>query len=845
MTQNLLDHPMERADWEVVEASPVRTFGRALWRTDEATGTWRVVQGRAVQGVAGLLRLDRIGLRRGTGYHKCASAHEYDAPAHVRLLAHRDGALTEVGSWTLDREPGPDEVRWFETRVESELLFAIVERSFIDGEWPSWNLARTGLVLEGEATTPWSRPAFTLLETIGDTGTTPAPGVRAHRTHDEIRFVTDGYAIGFRLRSAGLSFLAVDADRTGRTDRNLLQQPRSMDIVRTGLYPAGVYPVLRDPQAFYLAQGPRLTLLDGSEPAGFLGYSAGGTVTLDSNHLAHDLVLGSTGIRYRASWTFWADGFEVSFDRSGHDALDAWVSSAWHIATDTRVAPATLLGDLVTRGETGLVRPPATWHFPGHGSFVMDGDTGILLRGDAVRPLDTNTLEIKLAETPGIDGTYRLERVAGSRTLRFEVRTPRLARTHAGAPAAVARALDRHLVTALTFRPDTATFSNNGASMHCAGSLNPLGDVVLRIEERRDGIDAVRDLQRSVERWLSKAPGYGSGNSSRGDFTIADEYLMIAADGLYAVGRLLEVVERAWFEANEHAIDAAIDAMRARDVDRDGLVESRLRLGQSGEHQWSTTWDDVVSFGWKDAWSNAVLFGALRLLASGFSRFGRAPRAGDLDAWATTLGASYMPAFYNEATGWIGGWRSPDGTLHDHGYTLLNGDAIANGVVDGPRARKVMERLWAAFEEVGYRDFANGIPINLHPIPEDDLGGVVFGLPIGGYLQGGATHHRTGGFVRALNAVGMTTEADAVLEALASTVADDTAFGGIGSGLDWRFWDGTPSGYEGLLAEGFGFLAVALERHGADGPSRVTNRSEEGLGRHREEHGDGPYVVSG
>ena len=124
-----------------------------------------------------------------------------------------------------------------------------------------------------------------------------------------------------------------------------------------------------------------------------------------------------------------------------------------------------------------------------------------------------------------------------------------------------------------------------------------------------------------------------------------------------------------------------------------------------------------------------------------------------------------------------------------------------------------MERLWAEFEAVGYADFANGIPINLHPIAEADLGGVVNGLPIGGYLQGGATHHRTGGFVQALYDVGMTAEGDRVLEALASTVADDSSFGGIGSGLDWRLWDGTPSGYEGLLAEGFGFLAVAVERY--------------------------------
>jgi hypothetical protein len=126
-----------------------------------------------------------------------------------------------------------------------------------------------------------------------------------------------------------------------------------------------------------------------------------------------------------------------------------------------------------------------------------------------------------------------------------------------------------------------------------------------------------------------------------------------------------------------------------------------------------------------------------------------------------------------------------------------------------------MRALWQELAAVGYSDLANGMPINLHPIAEEDLGGVVFGLPIGGYLQGGAVHHRTGGIIRALYRVGMDAEADRLLEALSSSVADDSAFGGVGSGRDWRLWDGTPSGYEGLLAEGFGFLSVALDRWGA------------------------------
>ncbi len=813
-TGNLFDHPLAVPDWELAEASPVRVMGRSVWapRPDDGVGR-RIIHARVVQGVSGPLRIRRIGIRRGVGYHKCASSHEFDAPASVRLLAHQGGRLDEVGSWRTDHLPDPDEVLWHDVPLESELVMAVIDEAFIDREWPSWNLARTGILIDGEATVPWRRPVFQLLQTGADGfDPEPAPGVHATRGHDQVRFRTRFLEIGFRLRSATLSFLAIDADGEGRTHRDLLQQPRSMDIVRTGLYPAGVYPVLRDPQAYHLAQGPRLTLLDGSEPAGFLGYSARGAVTVSGNRVTQDITLAESGVRYRLAWTIEEAAIAVTLTRVSDKPLSAWHSSAWHFAMDTTVTPSTLLGEVVEEGETGHVRPTATWHFPGHGSLVISAAGDVLLRSDSVRPLDTNTLEIKLAETLLADGTYGIPAGEVSGSVRFEVRTPRLATVASRAPGVVRRAVDRHVTTALAFRADTATFSNNGASMHCAGSLNPLSDVVAAAPNAVDGVDPVGFLEGSIGRWLTGAPGYGSGNTSRGDFVIEDEYLMLGADALYGLGRLLALTDRDWFEANEARITRAIERMRRRDLDRDGLIESGLRQGISGEHQWSTTWADVVSMGWKDGWSNAVLYGALRHLALGLRRFDRTAAAADLDGWADQLRTSYAVTFLVPGTAWPIGWRSPDGTPHDYCHPMLIGDAVANGLLDPAPARAAMEALWDELVVVGYHDLANGIPINLHPIGEEDLGGVVFGLPIGGYLQGGATHHRTGGFLRALYAVGMTAEGDQALEALASTTADDSAFGGIGSGLDWRLWDGTPSGYEGLLAEGFGFLAVAIER---------------------------------
>jgi hypothetical protein len=88
------------------------------------------------------------------------------------------------------------------------------------------------------------------------------------------------------------------------------------------------------------------------------------------------------------------------------------------------------------------------------------------------------------------------------------------------------------------------------------------------------------------------------------------------------------------------------------------------------------------------------------------------------------------------------------------------------------------------------------------------------GKPMGYYLNGGLTHSQSSRFVGALYKVGLIREGDSLLEALCETLGDVSAFGGCNSGVDWRFWDGGPCGYEGILTDQFGILAVAIDRYG-------------------------------
>ena len=396
----------------------------------------------------------------------------------------------------------------------------------------------------------------------------------------------------------------------------------------------------------------------------------------------------------------------------------------------------------------------------------------------------------------------------------MRVGTPALATLTPEAPAAVARMVARHALTALPFRTDTATYSNNGASMHCTTTLNDISAIAATLDVLPMGVHPMELVGISLARWLDGAPSYGSGSTSHGDHRLEDEYVHMAANTLTAVGRYLEWSDdEAWFERHRPRIVAEIEQMLARDVDDDGIVESTLRRGVSGEHQWSTAWADVISFGWKDAWANTVVFEAWTELEPALRRFGEPALATLVTAAHSRLQDSYLATFFNESTGLIAGWRSADGELHDHGFSLVNGAACATALLPVTAAATIMGRLLDHWHDAGLGDLRNGIPLNLWRIPEAEIGGVIFGLPMGSYQQGGCSHHGARVIVDALARAGFETEADALLTDLATTIADDSSLGGLGSGVDWRAWDGTPSGYEGQLAEGFSVLASAIRRY--------------------------------
>jgi len=816
MSTNLLHHSLATSQWESLPAATTRIHTRSVWARPDGdepdAPEERIVHLKAVFSDTPM-SLESVRLVPGAGYHKCASGQEIDSVARARFWTATPDEWSLVGEL---RNDGKSELAL--DGAATTAFIAELREATTDRWWPGWNLANTGVELRGTAPAQWSARNQGRLEIEQIDLSSLPEGVSAEHRSSEVRFRTPSLSVGFRLHSPAWSHLSIDDDARGRTDRNLLQQPRSMDIVRSGVYPSGVYPVLRDQNAEYLTQGPRLTRIDGDRPVGFLAFDFEGTTTVRGNTVSYDVIVPSAGQRYRYQFTILEDRIELDVRRTAAADYRAWNSSVWHVATDNRVTPSTAIGELVRFGETGLLRGDVAWHFPRYGSVhISTTSDDLLVRSDSVRALDTNTLELKLGEVPMEFGDYLLPAGDFTAAVVFSAGTPRLARTVPQTPSVVARMLERHALTALPFRTDTGTYSNNGASMHCTTTLNDISAIARDLDPLPSGISPMALVGISLSRWLDGAPSYGSGLTSHGPHRLEDEYVHMAANTLVAVGRYLAATsDHAWFARHRDQIIVEITRMLERDVDSDGLVESTIRLGNSGEHQWSTAWSDVISFGWKDAWANAVLFEAWRELAPALRALGdpgTTALASRLDVAADALSAAYLPTFFNEETGLIAGWRSHDGELHDYGFSLVNGAACSTELIPRDTARSIMARLREHWNNVGLDDLRNGLPLNLWRIPESDIGGVVFGMPMGGYQQGGCSHHGARVVVDAFDRVELTQDADELLEALATTIADDSSFGGLGSGIDWRMWDGTPSGYEGQLAEGFSVLASALRRY--------------------------------
>ena len=483
---------------------------------------------------------------------------------------------------------------------------------------------------------------------------------------------------------------------------------------------------------------------------------------------------------------------------------------------------ATLLGLM---NDDGSVRLPALLHLPDHGTFRITSSSGkgLALGYDALRyPEDKQaddyvkvTFPAASAALPQID--YDLEVVD------IHPRAPQLEGD------ARFDGFRRNWLNIFQLNPRLRVLANHAASDPCAFTVFEYSSVAVRTPALARGLTGLDLIRQTLDRYLSGMKAYGMAGYTPNDPTTRYDYLdtypsLLTAAWDYVRGSN----NQAWLQKNFAGLKSWATKMLAMDQDGDGLLEYPAS-GNSGT--WpeqitlrSSNWWDTIGFAHKDAYSNALAYHALLGMAEMARRANRPEDAQLYAARAEKLRSVYFKTFYNPKTGVLAGWKSADGKLHDYYFMFVNGAAITYGLVPPDKANQIMDRLLAKMKEVGYTHFEYGLPGNLIPIRREDY--VDHDKRFGGpekedgsdgfeiYENGGATACYAYFTLQALYQLGRRAEADAILFPMLRAFEQGGFQGTAGNGMsyDWKAWDGTPHGYEGLLVDGYQTLLAVLSR---------------------------------
>ncbi len=384
------------------------------------------------------------------------------------------------------------------------------------------------------------------------------------------------------------------------------------------------------------------------------------------------------------------------------------------------------------------------------------------------------------------------------------------------------------------FSSPPGILGNNVISDPASISIWFYADQAFFTPEIAPGLSLMPLVRRTIDYWLDqrmrrdasgRLTGEITGYWDYGNFLDAEASPLIAAwDYAESTGDL------AWLGRRIARLELAADFLARRDVDGDGFVEA-TQSGDRGtlvQPNRSCAWWDALNCGYKDGYTNALIYRAWRSLADLEQKLGRTEKAAEYARLADRLKAVYTKTLYNPKTGWLAWWKSRDGELHDYASPTLNGLAIEYGLVEPGLARQILDRLWKKMAEAGFTRFDLGVPPMLVPVHRSDyLQPDAIGIPkredgtdtFGWYMNGGITAGQVLHFLAAHYVLGENERADRVLRAMLERQQRGEFQNGVrdagGQGIDWTSWDGKPTGYEGYLADSFRFLQAVLLREGS------------------------------
>jgi len=668
-----------------------------------------------------------------------------------------------------------------------------------------------GLSAHGEqlAPAPDTAACYRPVLKLGTCAPRAPRGMTARRRLHGVVFEGKHLSVGFSLRRPVLTHLGWDAAGSGRAGRNRLVT-RRLDAFLDASSAAG-------------ASGPIVRTLAADCSASHWS----GRVSVRGNRVHYRGLRCEAGVRLDVVFTVEPRRIVVQLAQSADRDTPALEAEAWRLAWDLRKGMTSTAAVPTRRaGRAGDVRLPALFAADAAGCLscrVLEGAEGaVRLQADSYRDGCVNTAGIVLASAAGPAGPLVVARKPVRAAV--ELAVCNLGPVATGRRAKAPPAVRKHWASVFsTFRAEYAGFSNHGASTNCHVNQHGCIDVCAFTARPRVGPDPLELARFTIERALLDGSGYGYW---RNLYLDGDPVLLSAAGRIHQVrpdADWLRRVRPGLVEAAERILDT---------VGPEGLAVCRDLSGDSGSGRWSSNACDVVGFGHMDAYVNAWTYRALRNAAALLKATGEAPLAARCRAVAEAMPAPFAKYLLNPDTGWVAGWRSRDGQLHDAAYVWVNAFACAFGVLERGLARRALTRLEALRARMGLRDCPLGVPVNLLPIPEADQPRQVsagaaaarFELFCNGAVWPGVMQY----YIRALATCGLKANARKLARDLEEGYLSDVMCPGMAEGAEFFSWEGMACGYEGTFGPNFGALyAVAIER-GLFQPPRPEWWPEEG-----------------
>ncbi len=613
-----------------------------------------------------------------------------------------------------------------------------------------------------------------------------------------VKFCSEKFSIGFSLVRPEILHLGWDGVGGNRAGENRVRASSAGFQGGQGLFSGQSGPILR------------------TSFGDFGSNCWTGSVDIDGNNIYYRNLDCGQGIIIDAHFIVSEDGFSIEIKQHVEKSIHVIEIEGWRLAwncASAMTAPAAI--PTLKPGRNGDVELPMFWAGDGNGALQcenVDGDA--YLQVDSYRCMNAVTGGI-------IMGSRIMDDIcpivpAGTYTSKWNYKVTAFEPvTNGNDNDKVSSALRRHWGSIYScFRPEYGGFSNNAVSVNCHVNQGHPAETVVFTQKPINGPDPLELYRFTIERGLLGGGGYGFW---RNLYLDSDPILVSGAGRIYQAKpdiKWLNKIKPGLIKATERMLNSFGD---------EGLVVCHDLSGNSSSFRWSSNAMDVVGYGHMDAYVNAWTYRGLRNAASMLKALDCNELSVRCIEFAEKLKNAYSTFLLNPETGWIAGWRSRDGQLHDAAYLWVNGVACAFGLLPFDEAKEALHRLEKLRNDVGAGNACFGIPFNLRPISvEDHMLPQLYGRftpTFENYTDGAMSPCSAMYYMRALSIYGLNDEAAKIAADIGLGYERGHFNGGVGSGVEFYRWDGVPTGYEGTFVANWGPLYAIAIQHGLIKPN--------------------------